>query len=31
MFRLVIDDVVDTTRSKQEPFMYGSLAERQDF
>ena len=31
MFRLVIDDVFDATGSKQEPFMYGSLAGRQDF
>jgi hypothetical protein len=31
MFRLVIDDVVDATGNKQEPFMYGSLPGRQDF
>lgn len=31
MFRLVIDDVLDATRNKQEPFMYGSLTGRQDF
>jgi hypothetical protein len=31
MFRLVIDDVIDLTGSKQEPFMYGSLPGRQDF
>jgi hypothetical protein len=31
MFRLVIDDVLDATGNKQEPFMYGSLTGRQDF
>jgi uncharacterized caspase-like protein len=31
MFRLVIDDVLDATGNKQEPFMYGSLSGRQDF
>jgi hypothetical protein len=31
MFRLVIDDVLDATGNKQEPFMYGSLTARQDF
>jgi uncharacterized caspase-like protein len=31
MFRLVIDDVIDATGNKQEPFMYGSLTGRQDF
>jgi uncharacterized caspase-like protein len=31
LFRLVIDDVLDATSNKQEPFMYGSLPGRQDF
>jgi uncharacterized caspase-like protein len=31
MFRRVIDDVLDATGNKQEPFVYGSLTAKQDF
>jgi len=31
MFRCIIDDVLDATRNKQEPFVYGSLTAKQDF
>jgi uncharacterized caspase-like protein len=31
MFRRVIDDVLDATGNKQEPFVYGSLTASQDF
>jgi hypothetical protein len=31
MFRRVIDDVLDATGNKQEPFVYGSLTPKQDF
>jgi uncharacterized caspase-like protein len=31
MFRRVIDDVLDATANKQEPFVYGSLTAKQDF
>jgi uncharacterized caspase-like protein len=31
IFRLVRDDVLDTTGGRQEPFTYGSLPGREDF
>jgi uncharacterized caspase-like protein len=31
LFRLVTDDVLDTTGNRQEPFVYGPLTARQDF
>jgi uncharacterized caspase-like protein len=31
MFRRVIDDVLDATGNKQEPFVYGSLTAKEDF
>jgi hypothetical protein len=31
MLGLVVDDVLDATGNKQQPFWYGSLPGRQDF
>ena len=31
LFRLVRDDVLDSTEGQQEPFTYGSLPGREDF
>ncbi len=31
VFRLVRDDVMEATAGRQEPYVYGSLPEKQDF